>query len=63
MVNKKIIHILINLALASCDQTLSENYDKELRFLALKSLCMLAGIYNRFVNSFLVFLKESIYSR
>ena len=50
MMNKKIIHILINLALASCDQTLSENYDKELRFLALKSLCMLAGIYNRYLH-------------
>ena len=41
------MHILINLSLSSCDEKLCKDYDKELRFIALKSLCALAGIYNR----------------
>lgn len=47
IVNDKIIHILISLSLASCNEKLCKDYDKELRFIALKSLCVLAGIYNR----------------
>ena len=41
------MQILLKLALTSCDELQARQFDKLLRFLALKALCMLAGIYNR----------------
>ena len=43
----RIIHALINIALASCDESKSQDYDPALMMQVISCLCSFAGKYNR----------------